>query len=98
MDYFFNILYTNSDEYMDKIKQNKSYNEPIRVLDMCCGKGGDLLKWGKANIAHLICADIAEVSVEQCQTRYKEHISNKRRCPRPFSAEFLAYDCTKVNI
>jgi mRNA (guanine-N7-)-methyltransferase len=61
---------------------------------MCCGKGGDLLKWRKGNITHLICADIAETSVKQCQNRYND-MSKKQYTPL-FSAEFLVYDCTRV--
>ncbi|KAJ8670558.1 hypothetical protein QAD02_001817, partial [Eretmocerus hayati] len=80
-------------EYLEKAKQGKSYGDPIRVLDMCCGKGGDLLKWRKANVTHVICADIAQVSVEHCQSRYKD-MSHKRHPPL-FTAEFLAHDCTK---
>lgn len=68
---------------------------------MCCGKGGDLLKWLKGNVRHLICADIADVSIEQCQNRYDD-LSKKdqrRRGFEPvFSAEFIVADCTKVII
>lgn len=66
---------------------------------MCCGKGGDLLKWKKANITHLICADIAEVSLDQCQQRYNEmtsRSSNERGFAPIYTAEFITGDCTKV--
>lgn len=76
---------------MDKIKEKTTYGDPIRVLDMCCGKGGDLLKWERAKISHLICADIAEISVDQCEKRFREHRNS-------YTAEFLACDCTKVII
>ena len=26
------------------------------VLDLCCGKGGDLLKWKEGGIDYLVCA------------------------------------------
>jgi mRNA (guanine-N7-)-methyltransferase len=26
------------------------------VLDLCCGKGGDMLKWKEGGIHYLICA------------------------------------------
>ena len=66
---------------------------------MICGKGGDLLKWRKANIAHLICADIAGTSVEQCKSRYEEskHKSRNDR-NKIFSCEFITADCTRVSI
>jgi SAM-dependent methyltransferase len=90
-----------ADEYLSKIWQGKSHGAPVRVLDMCCGKGGDLLKWRRGNITHLVCADIAEVSVEQCQARYND-LQNRSRNDRGFApvftAEFISADCTKVSI
>ncbi|XP_043284732.1 mRNA cap guanine-N7 methyltransferase [Venturia canescens] len=88
-------------EYVAKVRQDNSHGAPIRVLDMCCGKGGDLFKWRKGNISHLICADIAGVSVEQCQARYNDMISrskNERGFAPVFTAEFLTQDCTKVRL
>lgn len=78
-------------EFTDKIRE-KDYGRPLRILDICCGKGGDLSKWQKVRPEHAIFADIAEVSVQQCETRYEEL---RRRCGRLFSAEFIATDCTK---
>ncbi|KAG0765774.1 hypothetical protein G6F57_002473 [Rhizopus arrhizus] len=57
------------------------------VLDMGCGKGGDLLKWAKAKIQHLVAADIAEVSMQQMQGRYQS-LRDRR-----FTAEFYPMDC-----
>jgi len=56
-----------------------------------CGKGGDLLKFQKGPVSHVICADIAETSVDQCEERYKSHQHN-------FTAEFITGDCSKVKI
>ncbi|KAM5542557.1 hypothetical protein V8D89_003518 [Ganoderma adspersum] len=58
-----------------------------RVLDMGCGKGGDLTKWAKANVAELVGLDIAAVSIEQAQAR---HTSSKGA---RFTASFFALDC-----
>lgn len=83
-------------EYLTKIKDSKKYDEPVRVSDMCCGKGGDLLKWRKGGITHLICSDIANVSVEQCKSRYNDM---KRRRDKGntniYSIEYLVADCTR---
>ncbi|KAH8375728.1 hypothetical protein KR093_003144 [Drosophila rubida] len=87
-------------EYMALIKQQKRIGDALRVLDMCCGKGGDLLKWDKAAISHLICTDIAEVSVEQCKRRYDDiaQRANKSKFGNKFTAEFFACDSTMVRL
>lgn len=83
-------------EFLMKVKQASKLGEPLRVLDMCCGKGGDLLKWEKAGITHLICTDIAEVSIQQCEERYKGMVERKQRdrFGNLFTAEFFACDST----
>ncbi|XP_076648565.1 RNA guanine-7 methyltransferase [Halictus rubicundus] len=86
-------------EYFNK--QDKVHGSSSRVLDICCGKGGDLIKWMKANVRHVICADIAETSIEQCQHRYNDILnrsSNDRGFDPIFTAEFIAADCTKVRL
>ncbi|KAK9485568.1 mRNA capping enzyme-domain-containing protein [Lipomyces starkeyi] len=56
------------------------------VLDMGCGKGGDLLKWDIAGIRGYIGIDVADVSINQATERY----NNMRR--RRFWAEFFTGD------
>ncbi|KAM8886403.1 mRNA cap guanine-N(7) methyltransferase [Spinachia spinachia] len=68
--------------------------QQVSVLDLGCGKGGDLLKWRKGGINHLVCADIAGVSVEQCQSRY-EDMKKKSRSEKIFTAQFINADCSK---
>lgn len=80
--------------------ENVSDARPV-VLDMGCGKGGDMLKWRKGDIRHLICVDIAETSVEQCRSRYSDlkERNARERHPQPlFSAEFIAADCSRVRL
>jgi len=50
---------------LDRIREEKGHNYRINVLDLGCGKGGDLLKWERGRVAHVVCADIAETSIEQ---------------------------------
>jgi len=45
------------------VKVNKSDIGPITVLDLCSGKGGDLLKWKKGEIDYLVCAGLCYMLV-----------------------------------
>jgi len=62
------------------------------VLDLCCGKGGDLVKWIKARAQHVVAVDHAEGSVRDAIARY-----NNLTRP-PFTAEFYLTDCFKTRL
>ncbi|WVF66975.1 hypothetical protein IAT40_001718 [Kwoniella sp. CBS 6097] len=57
-----------------------------RVLDLGCGKGGDLNKWKQARIRLYVGIDIADTSIEQAESRYQRMRSS-------FDGYFFAYDC-----
>ena len=79
---------------------------PLRVLDIGCGKGGDLGKWQQAPqpLELYVGVDPAEVSIEQARERYTQMRSGGRggrggsggyhggRPQRTFDAEFFAED------
>ena len=44
----------------------------MSILDMCCGAGGDLFKWQKANIAHYVGSDLSSSSVREAKKRHEE--------------------------
>ncbi|BEJ14265.1 hypothetical protein CspHIS471_0400320 [Cutaneotrichosporon sp. HIS471] len=58
-----------------------------RVLDIGCGKGGDLNKWKQARIALYVGMDIAETSINQARERWQTMRGNR------FEAFFAAHDC-----
>jgi mRNA (guanine-N7-)-methyltransferase len=64
----------------------------LLVLDIGCGKGGDLMKWQKApqQVELYVGVDPAEVSIEQARERYAEMRSRNRG--RMFQGEFFAKD------
>ncbi|KAK5125005.1 hypothetical protein LTR85_001195 [Meristemomyces frigidus] len=69
----------------------------LTVLDMACGKGGDLGKWEKAPLvpALYVGCDIAEVSVDQAKQRHAETLrknSGRHRRQMPMQAEFYVQD------
>lgn len=86
------------DEYVTKVRESKPRGSGLKVLDMGCGKGGDLFKWRQGKITHLVAADIAATSVDQCKERYndmKQRAHRERNFNPIFSAEFIVANCTK---
>ncbi|XP_053347258.1 mRNA cap guanine-N7 methyltransferase [Clarias gariepinus] len=79
-------------EILDMVRRDR---REVCVLDLGCGKGGDLLKWRKGRISRLVCADIAAVSVEQCQQRYNDMKKRSHPNERIFTAEFITADCSR---
>jgi mRNA (guanine-N7-)-methyltransferase len=57
-----------------------------RVLDLACGKGGDLLKWKNQRINSLLGLDIAKISVQQAEKRFRDSRFD-------FNATFDTIDC-----
>lgn len=74
-------------EYIKKIRS--SNKDSISVLDLGAGRGGDILKWKKANVSRVTFVDLAELSLEECKNRYY----NPVRCN--FEATFIHLDATR---
>lgn len=69
------------------------------VLDLACGKGGDLIKWDKAKIGYYVGIDIADGSIEDCRTRYNGDADHhQRRKKFTFPARLLSGDCFEVRL
>lgn len=71
----------------------------LLVLDMGCGKGGDLMKWQSAPQTPrlYVGVDPAEVSIKQARDRYEEMAKRRRGGPRGrpqrlFEAHFYVQD------
>lgn len=50
---------------------NTYCQEKSRVLDLACGKGGDLKKWKERSIYHYVGVDIADGSIADAVNRFK---------------------------
>ncbi|KAI4241008.1 MAG: hypothetical protein LQ352_007516 [Teloschistes flavicans] len=76
---------------------------PLQVLDIGCGKGGDLAKWAQApqEVERYIGIDPAEISIEQARERYSQMGrggGRGRRPQRTFEAEFVVQDAFTQSI
>lgn len=83
-------------------EQGVSSGKPLLVLDIGCGKGGDLQKWQQApqGVELYVGLDPADVSIDQARERYRQMASrggrgggHRRPPPRLFDARFLVKDC-----
>ena len=68
-------------EQKDRFVSKRERLGDFRVLDLCCGKGGDLLKWSKCEIpvTSLVGVDIADVSIKQCRDRFWDMKKKKNK-------------------
>lgn len=61
-------------------------------FDMCCGKGGDMMKWAAVNASYVFGADIADKSIQDARDRLKNMRS------RPFKCRLRAKDLSRVRL
>ncbi|KAH6982142.1 putative RNA (guanine-N7) methyltransferase [Ilyonectria sp. MPI-CAGE-AT-0026] len=76
-------------------EEGRSSGKDLLVLDIGCGKGGDLNKWQQAPqpIQLYVGLDPADVSIDQARERYRTLGYNRRPPPPPFEARFHVKDC-----
>ena len=73
----------------------RNWRQPgIKILDIGCGKGGDLQKWQNApqRVEHYVGVDPAEVSIEQAKGRYSDMRRRRGRGGPMFAADFFIKD------
>ena len=75
----------------DRTEEEVDENRGLLILDIGCGKGGDLGKWQKQpQVSGYVGVDIAEVSIIHAEQRAAEMRG------RRFSTRFFAMDCFVV--
>ena len=63
-----NIVKSKLIQYASKNIKNKN----LILLDLCCGRGGDIFKWNKFRIKRVIGIDNHEPSIIEAVNRYKK--------------------------
>lgn len=49
-----------------------------RLLDLACGRGGDLWKWIDSNITYVKGIDLSPAEIDEARTRYKKALEGKK--------------------
>jgi mRNA (guanine-N7-)-methyltransferase len=73
--------YTRDVSFAIRKKTNK--NLKLSGLDFGCGKGGDLKKWQRSQIGHLVGIDVSSTAVEDARSRWMN------TCQKSFQAIFI---------
>jgi SAM-dependent methyltransferase len=81
-------------QFHNDIKR-ETYNKYTRntdtLLELCCGRGGDLPKWSYNNVKHVDAYDISEESLEIAKNRYATLKKTNPKC-----GVFNFYKCDLV--
>lgn len=73
-------MFVNMRKFHNNIKRslyNKYTKSGDNLLDLACGKGGDLNKWVMNNLNSVSGYDISTESIEESQRRYKDSYNDK---------------------
>jgi len=70
----------------------------LRVLDLACGKAGDLPKWLKAGVTHYAGVDISRQAVDDAAKRFNDMCGSGKGSAHSVSAKFAQADlgCTDL--
>lgn len=79
--------------WVKSILINEFAKRDDRVLDLACGKGGDLMKWAKRSISKYVGVDIAQKSLEDAVERFSGNAQH-----RDLDVAFVQGDLGRVSL
>jgi SAM-dependent methyltransferase len=59
-----------------------------RIIDLCCGRGGDIFKYNDLNPSEVVFVDISQQSIAEAKRRYKRGKKDIK-----YEASFVVADC-----
>lgn len=69
------------------------------LLDLACGRGGDIFKWIDADVQSVLGVDISKHEIEECQRRFVQrclHLTRPRTHALPLSRTYaITHTCTR---
>ncbi|KAL3079772.1 hypothetical protein niasHS_014054 [Heterodera schachtii] len=84
-------------EFLERLGTEELCDGGATVLDLCCGKGGDLRKWRVGAIREIVMTDIAEVSLNDARERF-QRMRDRRTGRPPFRAHFVPADLCEFSL
>ena len=58
------------EQFRHFVTKHITYKNEFSVLDLCCGRGGDLFKWAYSGAAHYVGVDLSFPLVTEAKRRY----------------------------
>lgn len=69
--YFHELAKTSESFYVDYVSKHKAIKDSVRILEIGCGEGGNLLPFARLG-AVVVGVDISEERIEQANTFFRE--------------------------
>lgn len=82
-------------EYMKKIKKGRARrSRPIQLLDLACGRGGDIHKWMDMGVDRVVAIDTDHEAIAEARARLRDTLARSKRTT---SVDFICLDILAQN-
>ncbi|KAK9847375.1 hypothetical protein WJX84_002918 [Apatococcus fuscideae] len=86
-------------QFHNEVKKQLLYRfarDKPRLLDLACGRGGDLHKWVGAGVRYVKGLDLSPNEIDEARRRYQELLTRKPNLGQRFRADFEPSDILGV--
>lgn len=91
---FNNLIKAHQIQWASTLAKESLHVEKLKVIDLCCGRGGDLSKWASFPLEFLFLTDASIECVSEAAARYStaKGMSLKCKMKPGFKARFTVHD------